>query len=443
MVVFAVLVLMTGTLNHAQVRPGVQGLSDAAQGATDAAQNSVRSIEDLNLVGAETAMPPFGESPISPESGFRRGLFSQGIALRGVLQSTYAQNTLQAPAPADEQAYVGEHPFETAMNNWTLTADLRQLHLEHAQLYVCGVWNWASWNPAGPKAFQIYGLYLYKAFANKGVEIKAGYVGNNLEVIGLTVGGSTATGAQGVYAVLPYELGLSYFPLTAPSFNLRIRGPKNTYVKAVAQRSLDPKGGPTEVERNHTGFRFIPHGDKALLFGEAGYMRAATATQHDTWLRAGYMQNTSAYANLGTGKAESGNHAAFVLMDYQVRKSDALEPDHGLYLGGSAMTAYSRFNAYDSYYEARLYQKAPFRSRPFDMASLVAYYSGHSNALTDSLVVSGKTVWRNSASLTGSYALRVGSGQYLNLGLSYVHGAAITPRVNDALTFSASYIVFF
>ncbi len=432
----AVLIVLTVTPIHAQ------NISDASDGSSPS-QNAGRSIEDLNLVGSETSMPPFSESPIDINSGFRQKLFSEGVALRGVVQAQYAQNTLQTPVPADQQTYVGEHPFESAMTNWTFTADLRQLHLEHAQFYVCGVWNWVSWNPAGPKAFQIYGLYLYKAFADKRVEIKAGYIGNNLEVIGLTVGGSTATGAQGVYAVLPFELGLSYFPLTTPSFNLRLRGPKNTYLKAVAQRSLDPEGGPREVERNHTGFRFIPHGDKLLLLGEAGYIRVATATVHDIWLRAGYMHNSTPDTNLATGNTESGNHAAFVLMDYQLRKPDTLQHGHGLYLGGTAMVADSHFNPYDSYFELRLYQKAPFHSRPFDMASLVAYYTGHSSHLTDSLVASGKTVWRNSASLTGSYALRVHSGQYMNIGLSYIHGPAITPRVNDAFTFSASYSVFF
>ncbi len=388
-------------------------------------------------------MPPFSESPIDLNSSFRRKLFNHGLALRGLVQEQFAQNTLQAPVPADMQTYVGERPFEGAMTNWTLTADLRQLNLQHTQLYICGVWNWISWNPAGPKAFQIYGLYLYKAFAGKRVEIKAGYIGNNLEVIGLTVGGSTATGAQGVYAVLPYELGLSYFPMTTPSVNLRIGGPKNTYLKTLAQRSLDPAGGPTDVRRNRTGFRFVPHGDKLLLFGEAGYMRSATATAHETWLRAGYMHNSTPYANLATGKAGTGNHAAFVLMDYQLWKPNSLQPGRGLYLGGTAMVADSRFNPYDSYYEARLYKKAPFQSRPFDMASLVAYYSGHSSSMTNSLAAAGKTVSRNSASLTGSYSMRVNSGQYLSVGLSYLRGPAITPRASDALTFSTSYSVFF
>ena len=433
---FAIFFVVTGIWGHAQSATG-------APKSPDPSLNDGRSIEDLNLIGAETSMPPFVESPIDINSGFRQALFSKGIALRGLLQEQYAQNMLQAPVSADQQAYVGEHEFGGEMTNWTLTWDLRQLHADHAQLYICGVWNWVSWNPAGPKSLQVYGAYLYKSFADKLVEIKAGYIGNNLEVIGLTVGGSTATGAQGVYAVLPYELGLSYFPMTAPSLNVRIRGPRSTYLKAFAQRSLDPAGGPAAVARNHTGMRFDPAGDKLLSFGEAGYQRTASEAAHDTWFRAGYMRNSTAYTDLATGKQEAGNSSSFVLMDYQLRKPDLLHPEHGLYLGGTAMTAQSRFNPYDRYYEARLYQKAPFRSRPIDMASLVASYTGHSSYLTDSLAAAGKTVWRNSASLTGSYSLRVHSGQYLSAGLSYIHGAAITPRVHDPLTFATSYSVFF
>jgi porin len=130
-------------------------------------------------------------------------------------------------------------------------------------------------------------------------------------------------------------------------------------------------------------------------------------------------------------------------MDYQLRKPDPLHAERGLYLGGTAMTADSHLNPYDRYYEARLYQKAPFRSRPMDMASIVASYTGHSSYVTDSLAAAGKSVWRSSASLTGSYSLRVRSGQYLTVGLSYIHGPAITPRVNDPLTFAANYAVFF
>jgi porin len=103
------------------------------------------------------------------------------------------------------------------------------------------------------------------------------------------------------------------------------------------------------------------------------------------------------------------------------------------------MTAPSKFNAYDRYYEARLYQKAPFRSRPDDVVSFVAAYRGHSKYVIRSLVAQDKTVWHASPSLTGSYSIHVSRGNYVSLGLGYVRGAAITPRVADTITFTASW----
>jgi porin len=179
------------------------------------------------------------------------------------------------------------------------------------------------------------------------------------------------------------------------------------------------------------------------LVDEVGYQRPATESARAAWFRAGYLRNSTLYKNMETGRMEPGNHAGFVLMDYQLRKPDPQQPSHGLYAGASAMTASSRFNAYDRYFEARLYDEAPFRSRPADMASVVASYTGHSRYFTDPLVAAGKTVWRDAASVTGSYSLHVHRGHFVSLGLSYIHGPAITPRVDDALTFATSYTVFF
>ena len=50
------------------------------------------------------------------------------------------------------------------------------------------------------------------------------------------------------------------------------------------------------------------------------------------------------------------------------------------------MTASSQFNAYDRYYEARIYQEGPFRHRPYDVTSLVASYTGYSKYATDDLL---------------------------------------------------------
>jgi porin len=430
------LLLCAGILSNAQS-------NDAGQGLPDPPTPAARSIEDLNYLGGDAAMPPFSDSVIDVDSGFHRSLFSKGIAFRVITGIQYTQNMLNKPVPADEQVYAGQRPFESSFVQPILAADLHQLHLKHAQLYLGAVWNWASWNPAGPKSLQLWALYFYKAYGEDRLEMKAGYIANNMNFVGLFVGGSTATGAQGVYAVLPYEVGMSYFPLTAPSFNVRIRGPKNTYIKTAVQRSLDPNGGATEVARNHTGFRFIPHGDELLLINEGGYMRAASADAHEAWFRAGYIYNNTLYRNEVTGQSESGNYCAYALMDYQLLKSGREHPKQGLYAGGSFMTVPETMNAYARYYEARLYKEAPVRSRPDDVLSVVASHTGYSKIFTDNLVSEGKTVWRGGTTVTGSYSLRASRGNYLSLGLSYVDGPAVTPRVPNALNFVANWSVFF
>ena len=430
------LLLCAGLWSNAQSK-------EASLDLPDSPTPGEHSIEDLNYLGGEAAMPPFSDSFIDVDSGFRRALFRKGLAFRVITGPQYTQNMLDAPVPADDQVYVGQRAFESMFMQPILSSDLRQLHLRRAQLYMGAVWNWVSWNPAGPKSLQLWALYFYKELGKDRLEVKAGYIANNMNFVGLFVGGSTATGAQGVYAVLPFEVGMSYFPLTAPSFNVRIRGPKNSYVKTAAQRSMDPKGGPTDVARNHTGFRFIPHGDKLVLINEVGYLRAASADAHEAWFRAGAIYNTTQYRNASTGGTESGNYCAYVLMDGQLIRSDREHPTHGLYAGGSFMNVPDTMNPYARYYEARLYKEAPVRSRPDDVVSAVASHTGYSKIFADNLVSEGKTVWRAGTTVTGSYSLHAAPGNYVSLGLSYVYGPAITPRVPNALNFIASWSLFF
>jgi porin len=100
-------------------------------------------------------------------------------------------------------------------------------------------------------------------------------------------------------------------------------------------------------------------------------------------------------------------------------------------------------NAYTRYYELRLYDKGPFRSRPDDTAALVASYSTYSRYMLASLVAQGQSVWRNGSTLTASYNLRFGRGAYLSSGLSYHAGPDITPRAANALIFTAIVNYFF
>ncbi len=417
--------------------------TNANQNLPSAPISTDLSFQRLNYLDGDASMPTFSDSVIGVQSKFRRSLFRRGTALRVISEIQYAQNALDAPVPADAQVYEGQRPYEGADAVPIFTADLRQFHLHQSQLFLGGVWNWVSWNPAGPKAFQFWNLYFYKGFGENRVALKAGYISNFLEFIGLFVGGSISTGTQGAYFILPYEVGMSYFPLTAPSVDVRVQARRNLYFKTAAQRSLDPHGGPAEVKRNHTGFRFIPHGDNLLSINEAGFLHRAQAGTRETWLRAGYMRNFTAYNNAITGRNDSGNYCAYALIDYQITQSNLDNPNHGVYLGTSVEAIPEALNPYARYFEVRLYKNAPFRSRSDDIADLVLSRTGYSKYFTRNLAAEGKTVSHGLTDLTGSYTLHVSPGNYAGISLSYMNGPAISPRTPNALIFAANWTVFF
>ncbi len=403
---------------------------------------SDRSIEDLNLIGAAVTMPSLADSVLGVDSDFRRALFRQGMAFRVNVVPRFSQNLLNEPAPAGQQVYIGHRPTFISGVNPIFTWDLRQLGWRQAQLNAAVGWRYTNWQPAGPNTIAMTSLYLFKRWGDRRVEMKAGYLGNDVEFVGLQVGGSTSTGAQGVYAVLPNEVGMSYFPFTAPAFNLRVRAGTHGYVKTGAQRSLDAAGGQSTADRNPSGFRFRLDGNGLLLINEAGYQRPSSASAPHLWFRTGYMRNSTRYPNRSTGQMESGNACAYVLVDYQLRMPEPAAPARGLFLGGTAMTVPSEFNPYDRYYEVRLYQRGTFSSRPTDVLSLIASHRSHSPYFTDALRAQGRSVWRNSPSFTGTYTLHAARGNYLSLSLGYVRGPAITPRVDDSLTFTANWSLY-
>jgi len=104
-------------------------------------------------------MPSFSDNIIPVDSNYRQSLLKRDWHCESSRRSS-----TDAPVPSYDQVYVGQRPFEGAMAQPILVSDLRQLHLRNAQLYMGGVWNWVSWNPAGPKSLQMWDLYFYKAF---------------------------------------------------------------------------------------------------------------------------------------------------------------------------------------------------------------------------------------------------------------------------------------
>jgi porin len=403
----------------------------------------VRALEDLNLKGGTADNPPFTDTLLGADSDLRKEMFRHGLLFRMGANGAYIQNTIAAPVNEDAVSYTGQRPFVSGSLNPVLTWDLRQLGLWKTQLNINGQLQKANWGPAQPTAATISTVYVYHEFGEDRAELKFGYLTTDFQFIGLQVGGQVASGAQGVYAVLPYEVGLSYGALGAPTVTLKVRGPMGFYAKGAAQRAGEPGSEDAALRRDGLGLRFLPKGDKLVLVGELGHKQQPAVGTMQHWYRAGYMVNSTPYTSLKTGEKKSGNYCAYALADRQVWQPDEASAGRGIYAGASAMVVPADLDTYRLYYEARVYAPAPFRSRPGDFASVVASYTAISQDTLRTLAAEGKTFSRASDSVTGSYTLRLARGTYAGLGLSYVNGPSVTPKTAAALTFTAQTSIFF
>jgi porin len=401
------------------------------------------AMDSLNLQGADMAIPPFSDAVIDTDSPFRRDLARRGFAFRFNVNESYFQNALAAPVPKAQQVYVGDRATWRSMINPILTSDLRFLGLHDAQFFGSAAVNRTDWNPDGPNSLLMTCLYLYKAFAGKRVETKIGYINNDWEFVGMFVGGSLSAGSQGVYAVLPFEVGLSRFPLPAPSFNVSVQGTRGVYGKVAFQRSLEPAGGQANITRNATGFRFAPAGDKLLMAYEGGYLVNSSANSLSTWIRGGYIRNLTPYANFRTGGTTVGNSSAYLLADQQIVRAGSGGPGNGFFAGATAMRDPSALNIYSQYYEARLYQKGITHARPLDMASVVATYTAYSPDFTKGLAAQGQSYWRGSTTISASYTIALHHGVYAGAGATYNSAPAVTPHVSRALVAALQLNCFF
>ena len=411
--------------------------------AYDISHPGGRDIEDLNLRGAYLKLPPFTDTLSGEANPVRQGLAKRGVGVARFGDTTFTYNTLSPPVPLADQTYLGQRPTWKTSHYFMLTWDLRQLHVRGGQLEILGTLQRISWNPGGPNATQFGAIAYYQSLFHNRLELKGGYLDNDFEFVGTAIGGQASSGSLGVFASLPFEVGMSYLPLTAPGLNVNIHYPKDFYTKFGFQRSDDPKGGVTEANRNAIGLRFKPHGDGLLTIYEGGYKHAAAKDSKEMWIRAGYMYNTSHFANAKTGGMSTNNDLFYLLGDRQLTQPDRAKPYRGLYGGFSAMYAPPAQNAYTQYYEARGYFLGPFESRPSDLISVVTSHTDYSEYTTRNLAATGQSAWNSSTSLTGSYNARLFRGFYFSPGLSYTHGPAITPRAKSSLSVLGQINVFF
>jgi len=400
-------------------------------------------IEALNQLGSDSSFPPFADSITGADNPVRRKMLCHNSTYRVFMPPGFTINLTGAPVPASEQVYMGQRPTWSVGAGMYIIADLADFHLPGFQLTLTAFSGRANWIWASPNIVKMAQVVVYKPYLKSRLSFKAGYQDNDGEFIGMNVGGGMTSGSQGVYAVLPYEVGLSHMPITSPTAIVRFQPIGDFYAKAGVQRSSSPKGELDDLARDAAGFRFIPRGYGWLSAYEGGYNRASRADAPEFWVRAGYLTNTTQFANNKSGTDTKGNNCEFILADRQLAQNDPVHPDHGLYLGVSAITVPPEMNDYSRYYEVRLYQNAPFGSRPSDLVSVVSSYSSYSYYTRQKLVAEGKPFATHAATLTGSYSARVHAGAYLITGLSYDSRPAITPRLPAALTVTVSAALFF
>jgi porin len=419
-------------------------LRPSARGSADTTCSTAHvDIEELNYLGADLVLPTYADSITGSSNRLRRDLLCHDLTYRFVSNDSIAASPQSSPVTVPSQIYVGQRPTWTTASYFFLTADLRSIHLAGFQLNTIAVVSRTSWYPDTLEASKMMQAVLYKPFLHNRIEIKAGYQNSDDQFVGMQVGGNAASGSEGVFAVPQNEIGLAYAPLSAPSVTVRAQPVGNFYAKGGLQRSASPAGGAEDLHRDAAGFRFDPKGDGLLTLFEGGYKRDSRADAPATWVRGGYMTNTTRYLSAKTNAYTSGNRCWFVLADRQLHVSSVAAPSHGLYMGVSAISVPSDLNAYPTYDELRFYQVAPLRSRPYDMASLIVSHTGYSRFTRAQLAAAGKTTASSLSTFMASYSVHVHSGIYVSGVAAYNTRPAITPRLPGAFTATLQTMFFF
>ncbi|MGA8042879.1 MAG: carbohydrate porin [Terracidiphilus sp.] len=429
--------------SHALPNPP-HALRPPARGAAEAPCSTAHfDIEELNYLGADLVLPTYSDSITGVRNPLRRDMLCHDITYRVVSNDSIAASPQSSPATVPQQIYVGQRPTWAIASYFFLTADLRSIHLAGYQFNGVAVVSRTSWYPATLEASKMMQAVLYKPFLHNRIEIKAGYQNNDDQFVGMQVGGNASSGSEGVFAVPQNEIGLAYAPLSAPSVTVRVQPRGGFYAKGGLQRSASPAGGPEDLHRDAAGFRFVPKGDGLLSMLEGGYKRDAQTDSHATWIRGGYMTNTTRYLSARTNTYTAGNRCWFVLADRQLRSTSIAAPNHGLYAGVSAISVPSDLNAYPSYDELRFYQVAPLRSRPYDMASVVLSHTGYSRFTRAQLTAAGKTTASSLSTAMASYSVHIQSGIYVSGGVAYNTHPAISPNLPGAFTATMQTMFFF
>ena len=413
-----------------------------------ASANPTPDFQSLRIKGLIVALPG-PQDTIDPDfAGIRSSLAALGIGYVGYTNNNFYDNLLPAERSTfGQQVYNGQKPTFFTNNVMQMTYDLSRYGISDGQIVVGGIYNYDTWEPAGPNALSLATLSYYQTFLNRQVELKVGYLANAVEYWGPFLAGNLSSGIFGPSGLIPVEAGLSAWAWTKPAINIKVNGPNGLYNKFGLQVASSPDGPFAEKTANPTGLDWSTPNSGVLVINEFGYRKEASPGQLATWVRAAPIVNTSRYIDFNFGGRSTGNFAAYVLADQQFVQLAPVEgrAARGWYAGVSAMYAPPEFNRVSEYYEARLYGIGILPSRPSDMVSVVVSRNVFSNYLVDAALQGGQLAHSGNFSITAAYYATVAPGIRAGIGLGYTNNptpVVYTPQTGSALNLLANVTTY-
>lgn len=405
-------------------------------------------FQSLRIKGLTVALPG-PQDTIDPDfGGIRSSLAVLGIGYIGYTNNNFFDNMLLAERTTlGQQVYNGQKPTFFTNNTMHMTYDLSRYGISDGQIVVGGIYNFDTWEPAGPNALSLATLSYYQTFLNKQVELKVGYLANVVEYWGPFLAGNLASGIFGPSGSIPVEAGLSAWAWTKPAINIKVNGPDGLYNKFGVQVASNPDGPFAEKAANPTGLDWSTPNSGILAINEFGYRKEAAPGQLATWVRAAAVVNNSRYLDFAFGGRSTGNYAAYVLADRQLIQFASVERQaaRGWYAGVSAMYAPPDLNRFSEYYEARLYGIGLLPSRPSDMVSLVVSRNVFSRYLVDAALQRGQLAHTGNYSITAAYYAPIAPGIRAGIGLGYTNNptpVVYTPQTGSALNLLANVVIY-
>ena len=421
--------------------------------AAELAQNSTPAapapdFQSLRIKGLTIALPG-PQDTIDPDfAGLRSRLAALGIGYIGHTNNSFFSNMLPAERTTfGQQVYNGQKQTFFTNNTMHVTYDLGRYGIPDGQIVVGGIYNYDTWEPAGPNALSLATLSYYQTFLNRQVELKVGYLANVVEYWGPFLAGNLSSSIFGPSGLIPVAAGLSAWAWTKPAINIKVNLPNGFYNKFGVQVASNPDGPFAEKIANPTGLDWSTPNSGVLVINEFGYRREATPGQLATWLRAAPIFNTSRYVDFEFGGRRTGNYAAYILADQQFVQLAPVEGQaaRGWYAGVTAMYAPPELNRFSQYYELRLYGVGLLPSRPRDMVSVVVSRSVFSHYLVEAALQRGQLAHNGNYSITAAYNASIAPGIRGGIGLGYTNNPTpviYTPQTGSALNLLANLVVY-